>query len=556
MYGDALRRGEASVAAVRSVFVNPDLRRIQLAWAGVSFATWAFVIALGVYAFGAGGAAAVGIAGLVRLAPGALASPFAGLLGDRHSRRDTLLASALLASVALLLAVLAVALGAPAGVVYALAGLFTVAISPYVPAEGALLPIVARTPQELSAANVAHSLADNVGFLVGSLIAGFLLAGPGVETAFGAAAGAGMLSALTLARVTRDQRPPYAAEGTEGVLRQTAQGFRAIASDPPLRLLGAALTVLVFFEGMADVLVVIVALDLLGLGEASVGGLSAAWGIGAVAGGAALTVLLSRGQLAAGLVAGSVIIGVATALPGGWAVPFAAYAAWAGMGVGYTFVEVAGRTLMQRLCADEVLARTLGSLETARLTAMALGSVAVPVLIGLFGIRGALIATAAVVPLFALLRWGRLRAFEAGSTVSELSYQLLRRNQIFEPLPVDSLERLTQDLQRVRVGAGKLIVEQGDPGRRFYLIESGEVEVIEDGIKRCTETTGEGFGEIALLRDCLRTATVRTTEPTVLLALEREQFVAAVTGNFRSRRQASELMDLRLGRSAGPAPAR
>src|SRR3954454_18193779 len=131
----------ASRRAVGTVFGNRDLRILELAWAGVSLATWSYVIALGVYAFDTAGPAAVGIAGLVRLLPGALASPFAGLLGDRHSRRDTMFASAGLASLAIGLAALAVALDAPAGVVYALAGLFTVAISPYVPAEGALLPI-------------------------------------------------------------------------------------------------------------------------------------------------------------------------------------------------------------------------------------------------------------------------------------------------------------------------------------------------------------------------------------------------------------------------------
>ena len=448
------------------------------------------------------------------------------------------------------------ALDAPAGVVYGLAGLFTVAISPYVPAEGALLPLAARTPQELSAANVAQSLADNMGFLGGSLLSGLLLALSGPEAAFAAAAIACLMSATVLVRIRRDQRPDYVAgPATAGVLRETGRGFAAMAADPPVRLLGAALTVLVFFEGMADVLVVVMALDLLKLGEASVGGLSAAWGVAAIAAGAALGVLLSRGKLAGGLIIGSLVMGLSMALPGLVAVPVAAYVAWAGIGVGYTFFEVAARTLLQRLAADELIARTLAALETTKLAAMALGSIAAPALVALMGVRGALLATAAVVPVFALLRWVRLRSFDIGAEVLEGPYNLLRANTIFAPLPVDTVERLTQDLQRAAVGPGRLIIREGDPARRFYLIESGAVEVFEGQELKRVERDGEGFGEIALLRDSPRTATVRASEPTVLLALERDQFLAAVTGNFRSRQQTDEVIDFRLGHSAAGAQA-
>ncbi len=152
------------------------MRLLQLAWAAESLAIWSFAIALGVYAFDAAGTTAVGIAALVRLLPGALASPFAGLIGDRSSRRAVLVVSALGNAALLGAATAAAAIDAPVGVVFALAGLSTVAISPYVPAEGALMPLVARTPQELSAANVAHSAMDNIGFLAAGLISGALLA--------------------------------------------------------------------------------------------------------------------------------------------------------------------------------------------------------------------------------------------------------------------------------------------------------------------------------------------------------------------------------------------
>jgi len=533
------------------------MRRLQFAWFAASLSMWAFAISLGVYAFEVGGATAVGIAALVRLLPGALASPLAGLLGDRHSRRSVLLASALGAAGVLACASVAAALGAPAAAVFGLAGLFTVAISPYVPAEGALMPIVARTPQDLSAANVTHSVMDNLGFLAGSLLAAGLLTAASPEAVFALASAIGGISAILLARLGRDQRPAYAARAeVGGVLAETARGARALLADPALRVVGAGLILLLFFEGAADVLVVILALDLLGLDQGSVGYLNAAWGVGALLGGAALALLLDRGHLAAGLVLGSLVAGISMALPGLWVVAVAGYIAWLGMGVGYTLFEVAARTLMQRLGSDETLARALAFLETGRLGAMALGSIAVPGLIALLGIEGTLIAVGALLPAFALLRWSALRALEIGAPVEEGHYRLLRQNPVFAPLPIDTLERLSHDLVPLGAAAGEQIILQGDPGERFYLIEAGQVEVYEDGDFRRTQSEGDSFGEIALLNDVPRTATVRAVGECRLLALERSHFISAVTGHRRSHEAADSVIEERLAGSAQPSPPR
>jgi len=542
-----VNRVVAPVLALGEVFRNPDLGRLQLAWGGVSFATWSFAITLGVYAFDVAGAAAVGVAGLVRLLPGALASPFGGLLGDRHSRRAVLLWSTVLMAAALGGAALVVAAELPTWVVFALAGTFTIASSPYVPAEGALMPALARTPQELSAANVTHSLMDNVGFLGGSILTGALLALTSVEAVFAVAAIAATASCAVLATMSGDRRPNYVGERAgRGVARETAAGFRTLLEDPALRLLGACLTLLVFVEGAADVLVVIVALDLLDLGQSSVGYLNAAWGIGALVAGAALAVLIKGGHLVSCLVTGSLLTGAAIALPGAWPAVLAAYAAWFTIGVGYTLVEVAANTLLQRLGDDELLARVRGALETARLTAMALGAITVTVLVESLGVRGAVLAVAAVLPIFAILRWARLRAYEIGAPVEEAHFALLRDDPIFAPLPLATLERLSHDVVEIEVNEGEEVITQGEQGERFYLIASGEVEVLEDGVHRRNQGPGESFGEIALLRASTRTATVRTVAATRLLALERGQFLGAVTGHLRSRQTADRVIDQRL----------
>jgi len=235
-------------------------------------------------------------------------------------------------------------------------------------------------------------------------------------------------------------------------------------------------------------------------------------------------------------------------LPAVWVVPLAAYLAWAGQGLGYEFVNVAARTLLQRLGSDEVLARVVGTLETLRFVAMAAGSIVAPALVALLGIEGALIAFGAILPLYALLRWSRLRSFEIGSPVDEEHFRLLRANPIFAPLPVDRLERISRDLAPVSAVTGEEIITQGEVGDRFYLIERGEVEVIENGSFRRRESPGESFGEIALLHDVTRTASVRATTETTLLALEREQFLNAVTGHRRSHEAATSVAGERWGK--------
>ena len=543
MRKDALRR---SVSAVSLVFHNREMRLLQLSWAAQSLAIWAFAIALGVYAFDASGATAVGIAGLVRLLPGAIAAPFGGLIGDRSSRRTVLLTSALATATMIGAAAVAAAVEAPVAVVFILAGLSTIAICPYVPAEGALMPLVARSPQELSAANVAHSVMDNAGFLGGALISAVLLASTSPQAVFGVAAFAGLVSTLLIARLKRDARPAYVRESSERVLVELGKGIRSLLADPSLRLVSVALTLLLFFEGAADVLAVIIALDLLGLGNGGVGWLNAAWGVGALAGSAALAVLLSRGKLADGLAVGCLLAGASLALPGIWVVAVAGYLAYLGMGAGYTFVEVAGRTMLQRLGSDETLARALAVLETARFGAMALGSIAVPGLIALFGVRGAVIAIGAILPVFALVRWSGLRALEIGAPVEEDRFRLLRDHPIFAPLPMDALERLSHDLVPVEPAAGEEIVTQGASGRRFYMIAAGAVEIHIDGAFRHRQGPGDCFGEIALLNDVPRTATVTALPGCRLLALERRHFVGAVTGHLRSGEAATTVADERL----------
>ncbi|HEY5977310.1 MAG TPA: MFS transporter [Solirubrobacterales bacterium] len=557
MRGGAKRLGLA-VRALALDFGNRDLGLLGVARVGASFAIWSFTIALGVYGFEAHGALGVGLIALVRLLPGAVAAPFAGLLVDRYSRRAVLLWCALAMTIVLAGAAVAATLDAPTGVVYAFTALFAIASCAYIPAESALIPGLAHTPQELSASNVTHSAMENLGFLLAALGAGFILTATSTEVVFTVAAAVAAVTTFVILLVGRDSRPVYAQGEGEmaGVAAETVAGLRALFEHPALRLSSLTLIALMFFEGFADVAIVVVALELLHLGDGSVGFLNAAWGFGALVGGAGLAMLLDRGKLVVAIAGGSLVIGVATMVPGFWPDEATTYNSWLAVGIGFTFVEVAAKTLMQRLGDDETLGRVIASLESARLSAMAVGSIAAILAIELLHPQNTLILLGAVMPLFVLACWTKLRAFEVGAPVAEGPFRLLRHNSIFAPLPIATLERLSHDLVEVAEPAGREVIVQGEHGDRFYLIEEGEVEVFENGEFRRNEGPGESFGEIALLHDVPRTATVRTTVETRLLVLEREQFLTAVTGHRRSRQVAHTVVEGRWpGDDAATAPS-
>jgi CRP-like cAMP-binding protein len=123
---------------------------------------------------------------------------------------------------------------------------------------------------------------------------------------------------------------------------------------------------------------------------------------------------------------------------------------------------------------------------------------------------------------------------------------LLRSVSLFAPLPAPTLERLASRLVRLEFPAGAVIAAEGDPGDRFYLLAEGQVEVRKGTRTLNTLGPGDFFGEIALLRDVPRTATVAAVTPVTVYALDREEFVGAVSGHPQSTRTADAVVGTRL----------
>jgi MFS family permease len=543
------RRLRESLRAFAAVFHNEDLRRLELAWSGSIIGQWGYEVALAVFAYRAGGATAVGLVALVRLLPAAVVAPFAALLGDRFRRKRIMVAADLARVIAMAGAAAAVFGGAPPVAVYALAAVAAVTGTAFGPAQSALLPSLARSPEELTAANATSTTLESLGFFVGPALGGLLLAVTSVGAVFAMTAALFLWSAVVLGRMGGDSRGGPGVEG-DSILREALAGFRAIAVERRLRLIVGLYGAQTLAAGVLRVLLVVTALRVLDLGPSGVGFLNSAVGIGALAGMLVMLTLIGTSRLAAVFRLGILLWGVPLALLGIWPSVAAALVLLGVLGVGNTLVDVAGLTLLQRAAPDEVRARVFGVLESVFLGTIAIGAILAPLLTAALGARGALIAAGGGLSLLVLLFWRPLSAAESTAAVPESTLAMLRAIPIFAPLPPVTLEQLGSRLSRVRVPTGEVVFRRGDPGDRFYVIGEGEVEIALDGGPPKTLGRGGYFGEIALLRDVPRTATVTALTEVELYALERDVFIAAVTGHAPSAEAADAVIATHLGSAA------
>ena len=175
------------LGAVQDVFRNRDLRRLELAWGGFFVVEWASLLAVSVWAYGHGGASAVGLVGLLRMLPAAVALPFGAAVADRFPRHRVLVV--VYVAQALLVAGVAtvIAAGGPSSLTYLLIALVGVAAAPCRPAQLAFAPVLARTPEELVAANVTQMTFEGRATLLGPALAGVVLAVSGPPAALGIA---------------------------------------------------------------------------------------------------------------------------------------------------------------------------------------------------------------------------------------------------------------------------------------------------------------------------------------------------------------------------------
>ncbi len=514
------------------------LRRAVLALLVFSVAEWASWVAVLVWAYDRGGVGAASLVSVVQLVPAVLVAPFASAIGDRMPRSRALAAgyalqgSLLLGTAALLeadAAVVPVAVGA---------ALVTCAVTLTRPVHHAALPSLTRTPGELVAGNAASTTAEAVGCFLGPLASGLLIVRGGPEVVL---ALFGVLLLLAAAAVLGLAAGQARAGSGSGALHLALGGVRELREDPAAAVLVTVVAGQYVVVGALDILVIVLALDVLGTDSSGPGLLGSALGVGGIIGALGTVVLVGRRRLAPAVVGGLLLTGLPLALLPLVGVPLPVAVLLAVSGAGRSFVEVAGHTLLQRVVPDHVLARVFGVQEAVMTAATAVGAALAPLAVATLGRGGALVATGAVLPLAGAAAWGRLRGLDRVAALPGPHLSLLREVPTLRLAPLPVLEQLSRSATEVSLAPGDPAVLEGDPGDRFYVVRDGRLQVSRHGRDVRVLGAGDSFGEIALLRDSPRTATVRALDPTRLVAVHRADFLRAVGADPTGRSAAEQV---------------
>jgi MFS family permease len=537
--GGRRRRAFSSLAG------NTALLRVLAAYLLFILTEYAVWIAMLVFAYNRGGTAVAGLVAVAQLAPAAVVAPVAASLADRRSP-VVMLAGGYLAQVAGM-AGTAAAIGAGAPLAaYAAAVVAATAVTATRPAQSALIPSLAATPDQLTAANVVAGWLEAAGAAAAGLLVGVLISLAGVGSVFAVCAGLGLAAALLVAGL---RAQPLAAEAdadastanTGGV----AEGLRLAVRQPRLRLMLALLTADAVVVGALDLLVVILALTVLGRPPSWAGYLEFAFGAGAVLAATVSAVLVGRrlgGPILAAALGFSGALAVVAFGPGlaGTVILLAV------AGAGHCLLTVATRTLLQRSVPPRLIGRIFGVLEGFTMAGLAVGALLVPALAHLGGSRLAVLGVAAVLPLAAVAGGRAVFRLDAGTAVPVVEIALLRSLPLFAELPAPAIEGLAAALRPVRLEAGAVLIRQGDPGDAYFAIAAGELDAEQDGHFLGRYGRGDGVGEIALLRAVPRTATVTAHTAATVYQLDRDLFLTAVLGHAPTRRQAEGIATTRL----------
>ncbi len=542
--------------SLSTVFGNPGLRRVNLAFAGSAIGDWAYATAIAVWAYGVGGVTAVGVFGTVRLALMAISSPFTATLADRYSRKLIMIGCDLTRGSLILVNAFLIWKDAPPVLVFVLASITAIASTPFRPAVAALLPSLVDSPDELTASNGTTSTIESLAIFVGPALGGLLLTVTSVPVVALFDVLTFVWSALLVSRIVVHHKDSVAVPGAdadestaepdkETFAQEVTAGFRSIFSDRDLTMISLVYCAQTVVAGASAVFSIEIAVQMTDFGANGVGYLDSAFGVGAILGGFVAIGRATARRLATDFGVGVVFWALPLLLVA--AVPQAApaFLAMAIVGFANPIVDVNASTILQRLTPDAVLGRVFGALDTGLITGMAVGSMVMPLLIHVVGLRWALAILGLGIALVVLPAFPRLRRLDRVLGEPD-GLALLRTIPMFSPLEPQRLEALAQQLGRREVPTGEVVIREGDPGDRFYVVESGRTTATHGDQVLSSQGPGEPFGEIALLRDVPRTATVTADEPSVLLYLERDAFLAAVRGDDEASTRADDLVSRRI----------
>ena len=564
----------AGLRVYRELLQNRPLSRLLLGEFVSGIGDWLYIIAIFVVIYRqSGDAALVGAFGGIRLLPYVILSVPAGIVADRFDRRMVLLVSDLFRGALMVLMAIVISVGGPTLLIAALAICAAGGSSFFYPALGAYLPSLAKDERQLGPANSAWASLQNVSYILGPAIGGLVLALGSVQIAF-------IINALTFAFVAfilwslPPSRPSdrAAAKATAVAEREEASTAEAAAtaattasvpvsarSQLQIRpLAGFTLVQLIagFLGGGFQVITVILAIDILKAGEEANGYLNAAIGIGGLVGAITAGSLVLRRGLGMPLLIGAVVMGVGTIALGAANDLSIALIAIGVSAAGTLIIDVIGTTIFQRLVPDELRGRGYGVLMAFTTLTGVVGAFALPVLVTTVGPFESLAATgiaAIVLTTIGLILIGS--AADRAATPYEATIARILGLPLFTGVPSARLEAAMQKVVEVPVKSGDVVVRQGEPADRFYIIENGTFSVSQAPAPGTPPEVlralgpDDVFGELGLLNRTPRTATVTADTDGVVLALGADDFLALVgaTGPLRGR-----LQGLYVGGGSGP----
>ena len=548
------------LAAIQALSSRPPIRAILSAWAACFAGEAIAAVAFGVIAYKSAGATGVAFLVAVQLLPTAVLAPVIVAMAERV-RRERLAFSVDLvrAAVAAVAAALSEA-NAPREALFALAALLTIGTAVSNPPRRGLLPLLVQEPRELTAGGVVIGVVQATAQTAGPLLAALLFSVAGATEVLVAAAVCFAVAALAEARLpdtTHVTARPAAAEAPrviEEALRVLGRGFRAIRLDPELQLVTELFAAKNLGRGALNVLIVVVPLALLDIGSSGVGWLTAVLGAGGIVGGLAATGLVGRPRMIPPMAFGLALWGLPLIALGGLPYLAAATVGLAVLGAGNTVTDVAGYTLIGRSARDDLLGAVYSVHEAVRAVAIVLGAALTAAMVDLWGTREALVVASAVLVAAAMLG-ELLRGREHSRQPRSEHVALIRSSPLFAWLPPIAVARLASRVEPLDLDAGALLLREGDHGDRAYLVESGELVADQSGHEIGRVHPGAVVGEIALLHDAPRMATVRAVTNSRLLTIERDEFLAAATGNVGARDEAAALVDRRLAEAAAAPQA-
>jgi MFS family permease len=508
-------------------------RNLQLLFGGQvvsSFGDWLYVLALGILAYEiTGSATVVAVLTFARLLPYAVLLPFSGMLADRGNRK-VLMILADLGRGACMLGLLFAGSEETLWIAYPLVFLATVFSSLFQPAMNSVLPAIVGDEEKLVEANSIWSQMDSVSFVLGPALGGVLALLGAPELAFVINGATFLVSAATLLFVRIPPREvPETAEGDEeeGWLSETLAGFRFLfrENEGVLAALTVAFVGLTFTGGGIWTLILVLSDEAFGLGTEGSGFLNSVYGVGGVVGGLAAGYLASKVRLGPAVIwsigAGAVVFICLGISPAG-VLPFVIMFV---VGILDIMVDVNGTTIIQTGTPEELLGRVFGAFDGVLILAMLAGALIVGPLIDLLGARTTTVVFAVVALVIFLLCLPRLRKLDRVLGVR----MFIRKVPVLSGLSHAVLEDLASRMTLEKVQDGTAVVSQGEVGDRLYIVKDGEAEVVARGDagqekKLATLSKNDYFGEIALLKDVPRTATVRAKSALALYSLEREDF--------------------------------